>query len=107
MGIHIKTLFSGGLRQSPIDVEQSLLRGEAIYDTQNPYSVQLPNYFRFDLKLSFKRNYKNMTTTLVFDIQNVSNRENAAFDDYNPSTNRVERFSQVGLLPIISYKIEF
>ena len=107
MGIHIKTIYTGGLRQTPIDVSESLLRGEAVYENGNPYSIQLPNYFRFDLKISFKRNYKNMTTSLVFDIQNVSNRENAAFDDYNPSTNRVERFTQVGLLPIVSYKIEF
>ncbi|MEM9547128.1 MAG: TonB-dependent receptor [Bacteroidota bacterium] len=107
MGIHIKTIYTGGLRQTPIDVEESLLRGETVYELGNPFSEQLPNFFRFDLKISFKRNYKNITTSLVFDIQNVSNRENAAFDEYNPSKNRVERFTQVGLLPIISYKIEF
>ena len=107
MGIHFKTIYTGGLRQSPIDGEASILSGETVYDDTRPYSVQLPNYFRLDLKISFKRNYKNYTTSLVFDIQNVSNRQNVAYDDYNPSTNEVERFTQVGLLPIISYKIEF
>ncbi len=107
MGIHIKSIFSGGLRQSPVDVEQSILKNETVYDNSNPFSVQLPNYFRFDFKLSFKRNFKNITSTLIFDIQNVTNRKNVFGDRFNPSTGKVERFDQVGLLPIIAYKIEF
>lgn len=107
MGIHFKSIYTGGLRQSPIDLNASIIQDKTVYDNTQPYSIQLPNYFRFDLKLSFKRNYKNVTTSLVFDIQNITNRQNVGYDSYNPNTQEIERFNQVGLLPVISYKIEF
>lgn len=107
MGIHFKSIYTGGLRQSPIDIQQSLLREETVRDESRPYSEQLPNYFRFDLKLSFKRNYKTVTSSFIIDIQNIANRENVSGDEYNAQTKKIERFTQVGLLPIISYKLEF
>ncbi|MFT6338360.1 MAG: chromosomal replication initiation ATPase DnaA, partial [Halioglobus sp.] len=62
---------------------------------------------RVDFKVAFKRNYKKMTTSLIFDIQNIMNRKNYSSDVFNESTQLIEQSTQVGLLPVISYKIEF
>jgi hypothetical protein len=107
MGIHFKSIYTGGLRQSPIDLEQSIIQKETVYDNTVPFIEQNPNYFRVDFKVAFKRNYKKMTTSLIFDIQNIMNRKNYSSDVFNESTQLIEQSTQVGLLPVISYKIEF
>lgn len=107
MGIHIKSIYTGGLRYSPIDLEKSMLENETVYDNTIPFIEKNPDYFRIDFKVAFKRNYKRITTSLIFDIQNVMNRKNFSSKEFNSSTQMIEQTNQVGLLPVISYKIEF
>ena len=107
LAINIKTIYTGGLRQSPINLEKSIENGNVIFDYSHPFKEQNDNYFRTDIKLTLKRNYKHLTSSLVFDIQNVTNRKNDGGDSYNPQSKKIEKYEQVGLLPIISYKLEF
>jgi len=107
MGIHIKTIYAGGLRQNSIDLQASIEQDETVYDTSTPFSSKVDDFFRFDLKLIFKRNFAKTTSSLVFDLQNITNRENAAPDSFNSRKMRIEKGSQLGLLPSISYKLEF
>jgi len=107
MGIHIKTIYAGGFRQNPIDLDASRQEGREVRDTSNPFSDQLDDFFRFDLKVQFKRNYTKTTSSLIFDLQNITNRENAAPDSFNAYTGQIKAGKQLGLLPTISYKLEF
>lgn len=107
MGIHIKTIYAGGLRQNPIDLDASILADETVRITTNPFSDKVEDYFRLDVKLIFKRNYSRTTSSLVFDLQNIFNRENAGPDSFNSNKGRIEEGRQLGLLPSISYKLEF
>lgn len=107
MSINMKVIYTGGLRQNPIDLAKSIEKNATVYDTSNPYSLRMKNFLRTDIKLAFKRNYKRMTTSWVFDIQNVGNVQNVNGQYYNPKSKSIANYTQVGLLPIISYKIEF
>ena len=93
--------------QELFEDEQSILQQETVRITTDPFSQKLDDYFRLDVKLIFKRNYKRTTSSLVFDLQNVTNRENAGPDAFNANKGQIEEGRQLGLLPTISYKLEF
>ena len=71
------------------------------FESQNPY------YFRADVRISIKRNYKKATTTLALDIQNVSNRKNVGGQYFDITTKDIKYWYQAPLIPILSYKVEF
>ncbi len=106
-GINLKTIYAGGYRRTPIDLQRSLEVGYAIYDESNAYTIQNPAYFRADLRLSVKWNRKNFTTTLSLDIQNLTNRQNIYNQWFEAEKGEVVTSYQTGLIPVLNYKIEF
>ncbi len=105
--INGKVLYAGGNRQTPIDLNASIEKGETVYLDDQYLEDQLPDYFRLDVGISYKINKKRMTHTLGLDIQNVTNRLNVDFMDFEPETNSIQTYSQTGLFPNFNYRIEF
>jgi CarboxypepD_reg-like domain/TonB-dependent Receptor Plug Domain len=106
-GLNIRTIYSGGFRDTPINVAESMAKGETVYYEDRAFTDQNPGYFRSDLRLSLKRNKAKSTHTLALDIQNVSNRKNVFGNYFEPLTGDVKTAYQTPLIPILSYKIEF
>ena len=106
-GVNLKTTYIGGNRYTPIDLPASIAKGEQVLDETQNYALKNPDYFRVDLGVSLKRNYKNLTTTLALDIQNVTNRENVGAQYYNETTGTVKYSYQSLMIPVIRYKLEF
>jgi len=107
LGINIRTIYTGGLRETPIDVEASRLRGEAVYIDSRAYSNKVSDYFRTDLRVSLRRNHKKMTSTLALDLQNATNNKNVFGNFFEPESGTVNTEYQVPLLPVLSYRVEF
>jgi len=107
IGLNIKLLYYGGYRETPIDLETSRLRGETVRCDDQAYTLQLPNYFRTDVRLSWKRNRLRTTHTLSLDIQNVTNRQNVFGQYFDAQTGTTRTGYQTGLLPILSYRVAF
>ena len=107
VGVNIKVMYSGGQRQSPIDIEASRSRGETVYDDEHAFTIQQPDYFRTDLRFSMKRNRPNSTHTLSLDLQNATNHKNIYGQFYDAQNEKVKTFYQTPLIPVLSYKIEF
>lgn len=107
LGLNGKLLYSGGLRESKIDLNSSIAnKGTVIYP--NEYFTQRgPDYFRADIGVYFKFNKKNSTHTIQLDAQNVTNRENYYFSYFDAEAGKVKRVNQLGILPNISYRIDF
>lgn len=106
-GLNIKTVGVGGQRETPINLEASKEAGSAVYYDERAFSEQLPGYFRVDLGLRLKRNYKHLTTTFSLDIQNVTNRQNIGGRYFNPDTQKIETWYQAPLLPVLAYRLDF
>lgn len=108
-GINLKTIYRGGFRDTPIDVEasQALPGDGTVYKDDEAYTIKYPAYFRTDLRFSMKKNKTNSTQTLALDIQNVTNRKNIYGQYYNKESNSIKTYYQTSLIPILSYKIEF
>ncbi|MBK7432348.1 MAG: TonB-dependent receptor [Bacteroidetes bacterium] len=107
IGINLKTIYSGGLRSTPIDYEASVAAGETKYIESEAYSIQEKNYFRADVKISFKRNRSKSTVTWSLDVQNVSNNKNVYGEYFDPLTVTTKVSYQAPLIPILAYRIDF
>ncbi|MEZ5196133.1 MAG: TonB-dependent receptor [Bacteroidales bacterium] len=107
LSINAKGTLAGGQRTTPIDISQSEVEGYTIRNEELAFSEQWDDYFRFDLKISLTRNKKKASHTIELDIQNITNRLNVVGDYYDDETGQVETFTQLGLLPVFNYRIEF
>ena len=107
IGVNIKTIYAGGLRNTPIDIDASKAKGETVYRDVEAFSLQAKDYFRTDVKFSLKRNRLKSTVTWSVDIQNVSNAKNIFGDYFDPLTGTTKTSYQAPLIPILSYKVDF
>jgi hypothetical protein len=106
-GVNIKTIYAGGYRNTPVDIEKSLQAGYTVFNEKEAYSLQNPAYFRTDIRLSMKWNRRHLTSTLSLDIQNVTNRMNIFTRYYDLGSQQIVNSYQTGFIPVLNYKIEF
>jgi hypothetical protein len=99
LGINTKVLWLGGYRDTPI-VGKS-------YDYSKINSLKLNDYFRMDLRVYWKRNKPNFTRTWSLDIQNLANTQNEAYSYYDFRAAKIVQQFQLGLIPVLNYKVEF
>lgn len=69
--------------------------------------VQLPAYYRIDLRVYLRKDRKGRTGLWSVDLQNVTGARNAAFRYFDTRKNEVVTKYQLGLIPNLSYRIEF
>ncbi len=103
----IRGTWAGGTRYTPIDLEQSIIKDETVRFEEQAFSQQRPAFIRYDLKISYRKNKRKTTRVWELEIQNVTNRLNVAGEWFDSYTNKIEEWTQMGLLPSISYRIEF
>jgi hypothetical protein len=96
-GVDIRSTMRNGFKESLIQPEYTNLS----------YTSQLPVYFRTDLRLSYKNERKKSTVIWAIDIQNLSNKKNIAYHYFDDFTGKVETRYQLGLIPVLSYKLLF
>jgi hypothetical protein len=101
-GVSARLAVAGGLRYTPI-VEAR--RGFYYYG--EPWSAQLNDFFRMDLRVYLKRDRKGRTGMWALDLQNLTNRQNEAYVYYDQRKGEIVTKYQLGLIPNLSYRIEF
>lgn len=107
LGINIKAIYAGGLRNTPINLSESIARGEAVYYEDKAFTEKNKDYWRLDVRLSYKRNWKKATGTLAIDLQNATNRENVGGTYFDANAGKIQTWYQLPLLPVLSYRLEF
>jgi Carboxypeptidase regulatory-like domain len=106
-GINGHIIVRGGFWESPINEAQSKLVNATIIDYGKPFSVQLKDYFRSDISVYFKRNRLKWSSTLQLDIQNVTNQQNEGWHYYDRFQKKVVTKYQLGMIPNLSYRVDF
>jgi hypothetical protein len=107
LAFDVKFTHSGGRRYTPVDEELTQQNGRLEYDQTRAFSLQYPDYLRLDVRGAFRQNGKKVTQEWAIDIQNVTNRKNPLTQDYNESTGEITTVYQLGLFPVVQYRIEF
>jgi len=107
LSLNLRGTWAGGQRTTPIDITQSEIKGYTVRNEQYAFSDQWQDYLRFDFKVSLTRHRKKASHTIELDIQNVTNRLNTVGDYYDSDSDEIETFTQLGILPILNYRVEF
>ncbi len=103
----LKLTFSGGRFYTPIDLDQSIIEGSAVYVTSQAYSLQYDPYFRTDFKIGYRLDMKKISQEWLIDFQNITDRENIFEEYYNAATGTIDQRNQLGLFIIPQYRILF
>ncbi len=97
----------GGRRYTPIDLQKSIARGYAAYREDSIYGAQAEPYFRIDFQFRYVKHRPKWTGEWRLDIQNLTNHLNMFGIHYNNYTQKIEKTYQLGMIPIISYRVSF
>ncbi|MFK8005360.1 MAG: carboxypeptidase-like regulatory domain-containing protein [Saprospiraceae bacterium] len=107
LGVNVRLNLTGGMRETPIANGLSKKEGRTIYIEEDAYILKAKDSFKTDLRIYWKRNKKKFSSTLALDIQNITNRKNPSFRYYDTYLDGIVQNYQLGLIPILSYRIEF
>jgi len=103
----IKASFVGGRYTSPLNLQASRQRGEAVYDESQAYSQKQNAYFRTDLRLAYRKEMRKSTLEMAIDLQNVSANKNIFQQTYNARTNSIATEYQQGFFPVPMVRFTF
>ncbi|MBK9338140.1 MAG: TonB-dependent receptor [Lewinellaceae bacterium] len=107
-GVNGRITWAGSQRAAPVDEAASAAAQTTIYDFSDGYSEQQPGFVRLDVRFYWRRNIGIRRNSLfAMDFQNVSIRKNTAYRYYDPYTGRVAVKEQLGLVPNLSWRIEW
>ncbi len=106
-GINARVLWMGGFRETPILLDDSRNKAAIVYDENKAFSLKIPDYFRPDLRIFWKKNKVGYTRTVSIDIQNVANVQNQSSQYFDVLQNDIVRTYQLGVIPVLSYRVEF
>ena len=107
----LRLIYNGGQRLSPIlsNERDPFEPMNPILDESRPFTEQVPNFFRPDLRIAYRHNGNDLSWILSLDIQNAIARENInAIDrEFDPDLNQWIFMEQSSLVPILTYQIDF
>ncbi len=107
LGFNTRVIYAGGNRKIPINLPQSIAGDRTVWDYSNAYDQRLPNYARLDIGVSYRQNKPGHSSILSLNVQNVTARYNVFGEYFDNRTDKVMTSQQLGLLPNLSYRIEF
>ena len=106
--------YAGGKLSTPVDTLASIAAKELIFIDSLTNTLQLKDYFRFDLKLAYRINSKKnkVTHEIAIDLVNLFDVQNVLGLTYAPNpadvtVSPIKEEYQLGFLPLFYYKIDF
>jgi hypothetical protein len=107
-GLNGRLTWTDGIRSLPVDATASAQAGYTVFDESAGYAANPRDYFRLDLRVYWKRSLGNRrNSTFAMDFQNVTMQENVAYQYWDPYKQSVETKYQLGLIPNLSWRLEF
>jgi hypothetical protein len=103
-----KMVYNGGLPLTPLAANQSTTR-EAVLDESRPYSERILSYFRTDTRFALRKDKAGRSWQLALDVQNILGIKNTdgLSRKYDPSVNQWVYKTQSGIVPVLSYQVDF
>lgn len=105
--VDVKLTSAGGNRYTPALIEESIQMGAIERDDSRAFSESFSNYFRADVRIAYKISNKKISQEWALDIQNISNHENPLRQVLDVKNEEITTVNQLGLFPIVQYRIIF
>jgi hypothetical protein len=106
-GVNLKLNITGGEYYVPIDLQESIKQNREVLDESAAYSLRLPDFYYVDLAFSYRINHKRSSSTFCVQLKNLLNQKPDIGYAYNSYTKTIDAMKSMGIIPFISYKIEF
>jgi hypothetical protein len=107
LGLSLKVTNIGGRRLTPLDLARSAAEGRSVYDIERAFTEQQPDYFRSDLKLSYRKEFRHSSLEIALDLQNLTNNKNIFSQTYDKRTNKIVTNYQQGFFPVPMLRYTF
>lgn len=106
-GLDLKLTAAGGKRYTPVNLEESQEEHTAVYENSQAFEKKLKDYFRSDVKLTYRRNGRRVMQEFFIDFQNVTNNKNVFRQAYDARSGVIRTQNQLGFTPNFNYRIQF
>lgn len=105
--VDAKFTWNGGARYTEILLTESQLVGAQVLDNNNAFSQTYTDYLKGNLRIAYKLIGAKSTQEWGVDLQNITNRDNIFYQEYNAFAGQVRTIYQNGFLPVVQYRITF
>ncbi len=105
--VDLKTVWAGGKRYIPLDLEASRIQHENVYDWSKAYENKYDDYFRTDLRLGIKINRNRFSHEWGIDLQNITGYRSIFTEGYDGNKDEIYYVYQQGFIPMFLYRIRF
>jgi hypothetical protein len=103
----LKTVWAGGRRYVPIDLEASVASREEVRDWTRAYENRYDDYFRTDFRIGISLNGKRTSQEWAIDLQNLTGFQSIFMEGYDVQKEEIYTVYQQGFIPMFLYRIHF
>ncbi len=107
IGADLKMTYAGRKPYEPVDEKASIASGEVVFNEADAFNPRLPGYFRTDLKIFYRINYKKLYTEFAVDLQNLTNQKNVFQQEFNPKTGTYKTLYHMAFFPMFTFRALF
>ncbi|MCX6306303.1 MAG: TonB-dependent receptor [Bacteroidetes bacterium] len=107
LGLNLKTSLTGGEYYVPINLEQSKLQHQEVLNEALAYKERLPDFYYIDLTLTYRTNHRKFSGVWAIQVKNLLNQKPPSGYIYNDYNQSAEPVVSMGVVPFLSYKVEF
>ena len=107
LALNLKMTSVGGRYLTPIDLAASRAAGDEVDRNDLAFSQQQPGYFRTDLKIAYRKEYRRSTLEVALDMQNLTNNQNVFSKYYDRRTGKIVTVYQQSFFPVPMIKYTF
>ncbi len=107
LSINAKFSIAGGRWYTPIDLEASREAGYTKRHEELAFTERGDDIFTGNLAIAYRINNRRTSQELKLDIQNFTNNAAKLDQWYNSTTDEIEYSTQLPLLPVIMYTVQF
>lgn len=107
LNFNVRMFVHGGDRYTPIDIIKSNQSNEIVLDETKAFSKQYDPAIGGDVSTSFRINRKKVSHEFSLKILNIGSYTGAHYYEYNEKTKQINKEESYGVIPNLSYKIQF
>ena len=107
--IDVGYMFKMGSFYTPVNLKASIAADEQIRDWDKAYTLRHPNLHSLDIRLGlvFNQKKKALSHRIVLECNNALNQKIVHSEYYNAVRQSLSRHTYVGILPNLSYRLNF
>lgn len=107
LGVNLKTSVTGGEYYVPIDPDASIHQHREVLNEAEAFNSRLSSFCYVDLTLTYRTNHKKFSGVWAIQLKNLLNQKPVNGYVYNDFNQSIEPVKSMGIVPFVSYKIEF